>query len=380
MTTWANVGHAVADADALRAAFEEDRAMTVGLEEELMLLHPETLDLLPRAGELLARADGDARFKLELPAAQVEIVTPPAATVAEAAAELAAGRRDLSTVATGVGRLAGAGAHPFAAAEGALNGGVRYERTAREFGPIARRQLVFGLHVHVAVSGAERALAVYNALRSHLPELAALAANAPFHEGRDSELASIRPKLAEGLPRQGVPPTIESFEALAEALRWGAAAGVLPDRAQWWWEARLHLGYGTVEVRVPDTQTTVAETAAVAAVVHALVATLAERHDAGERLEAAPTWRIAENRWSACRHGLEGTLADLRSGEARPTRERLRELLDEIEPAARRLGCAVELGQARALARENGAQRQRARAADGDLRALAAWLSERFLG
>jgi carboxylate-amine ligase len=234
--------------------------------------------------------------------------------------------------------------------------------------------------VHVAVGGAARSLAVYNALRGYRPELAALAANAPFHEGRDTELASIRPKLAEGLPRQGVPPAIESFEALAEALRWGATAGVLPDRAQWWWEARLHLGYGTVEVRVPDTQTTVAETAAVAAVVHALVATLAERHDAGERLEAAPTWRIAENRWSACRHGLEGTLADLRSGEARPTRECLRELLDELEPAARRLGCAAELGQARALARENGAQRQRARAADGDLRALGAWLSERFLG
>lgn len=374
----ANVG-GVSEA-ALSAAFDPDRPLTIGLEEELMLLDPDTLDLVPRASEIRARAQEDPRFKLELPAAQLEIVTGPSETVGAAAAELATGRRDLSDVSAGIARLAGAGAHPFAAVEGELNAGPRYERTAAEFGPVARRQLVFGLHVHVAVGGPERALAVYNALRSHLPELAALGANAPFHDGRDTELASIRPKLAEGLPRQGVPPAIQSFAALAEALRWGLTAGAVPDRSQWWWEARLHPGYGTVEVRVPDTQATVGDTAAIAAVVHALVAHLADRHDAGERLDAAPSWRIAENRWSACRHGVEGSLADLRTGEPRPTRGRLHALLDELEPVAHRLGCAAELGQARALVAENGAMRQRALARDGDLRAVVAGLADRFLG
>lgn len=364
----------------LSAAFEPDRPLTIGLEEELMLLDPETLDLVARAPQIRARAQEDPRFKLELPAAQIEVVTGPAETVGEAAAALAAGRRDLADVARGVARLAGAGAHPFAALEGALNAGPRYERTAAEFGPVARRQLVFGLHVHVAVGGPERSLAVYNALRAYLPELAALAANAPFHDGRDTELASIRPKLSEGLPRQGVPPAIESFAALAEELRWGMRAGALPDHSQWWWEARLHPLHGTVEVRVPDTQATVADTAAVAAVVHALAADLADRHDAGERLDAAPSWRIAENRWSACRHGVEGTLADLRTGEPRPTRDRLRALLDELDPVARRVGCAAELAHARTLVDENGALRQRALAPDGDLRTVVAGLAERFLG
>ena len=126
---------------------------------------------------------------------------------------------------------------------------------------------MFGLHVHVAIRGADRALAVYNALRSHLPELAALAANAPFYEGRDSGLASVRSRISGLLPRQGVPPALPSWDAYEEALRWCA----FDDPRQWWWELRLHPVFGTVEVRVPDTQTTVADTAAVGAVVHALV-------------------------------------------------------------------------------------------------------------
>jgi glutamate---cysteine ligase / carboxylate-amine ligase len=350
--------------------------MTVGIEEELMVLDPATLDLAPRAAEVLARTGGDPRYKPELPAAQLEIVVAPAPTVGEAAAALAAARADLAEAATGIGVLAGAGAHPFAATEGALSEDERYEALQREYGPIARRQLVFGLHVHVAVRPADRALAVYNALRSYLPLIAALAANAPFYGGVDSGLASVRPTIAELLPRQGVPPPLASFDELEDAVRW---AGI--DPTQWWWEARLHPQLGTVEVRVPDTQTTVAETAAVAAVVHALVALLAERHQAGDALPVAPSWRIRENRWSACRHGLDGTMADLITGESRPTRAWAAELLDELDGAAQGAGCAAELADARRAVRANGAIRQRELAAQhGDLTALVRWLAERFLG
>jgi carboxylate-amine ligase len=350
--------------------------MTVGIEEELMVLDADTLDLAPRAGALLERLGGDPRFKLELPAAQLEIVVPPLQTVGEAAAALAAARADLAEAAHGIAVLAGAGAHPFAATEGVLSEGERYEALQREYGPIARRQLVFGLHVHVAVRPADRALAVYNALRGYLPLIAALAANAPFHGGKDTGLASVRPKLAELLPRQGVPPALTSFEELEAALRWARI-----DHAQWWWEARPHPGFGTVEVRVPDTQTTVAETAAIAAVVHALVARLAERHAAGEPLAVAASWRIEENRWSACRHGLEGTMADLVTGEGRPTRAWAAALLDGLAAPAEHAGCAQELAGARAGLDANGADRQRAVAERrGGLGALTAWLAERFLG
>jgi glutamate---cysteine ligase / carboxylate-amine ligase len=365
----------------LRLAFEADAPMTVGVEEELMVLDPETFDLAPRAHAVLERVEGDPRFKPELPAAQLEIALAPASTVGEAAQALAQARADLAGAADGIARLAGAGAHPFAAAEGVLSDGARYEALLREYGPVARRQLVFGLHVHVAVRPADRALAVFNALRSHLPLLAALGANAPFYGGVDSGLASVRPKLCEILPRQGVPPPLTSWDELDAALRWGEAAGVMADRSQWWWEARLHPSFGTVEVRVPDTQTTVAETAGLAAVVHALMAWLAERHEAGEALAPAPTWRIEENRWSACRHGLDGTMADLLTGEIASTRERAAMLLGELAGPAERVGCAAELARVSTTLEANGAGRQRSVAAQGgDTRAVAAWLASRFLG
>jgi glutamate---cysteine ligase / carboxylate-amine ligase len=335
----------------LRAAFEQHGAATVGLEEELMLLDASSLDLAPHAAEVV-EALGDQRFKIEMPAAQLEIVTAPHPTVAEAAEELARARADLAAAVNGRFRLAGAGAHPFASGSGPLNRGARYEAIEAEYAGVARRQLVFGLHVHVAMPGADRALAVYNALRSYLPELAALAANAPFYEGHDSGLASVRSRLSGLLPRQGVPPALESFEAYAEALRWCGFG----DPRQWWWELRLHPIFGTVEVRVPDTQTTVEETAAVATVIHALVKRLAETD---EPLPVAESWRIDQNRWSACRHGIEGTMTDLASGERRTTRELLEEL--GATPTDR-------------------AARQRQVAGERGLRGLVAWMADRFAG
>jgi carboxylate-amine ligase len=366
-------------AAALRAAFDAPEPLTVGAEEELMLLDPETLDLAPRAPEVLEALGGDRRFKLELPASQLEIVTDAARHAGEVAGQLAASRRRLAEGAEGIARPAGAGLHPFAAAEGELNPGERYDRTRRLYGPVASRQLVCALQVHVAVGGAERTLAVHNALRSHLPELAALAANAPFYEGRDTGLASARPKVAELLPRQGVPPALPSWEAFADALAWGAAAGVMDTPASWWWELRPNPAFGTLEVRVPDAQTTVAEAAAVIAVVHALVARLAERHDAGDLPPPAPSWRIEENRWAACHRGIDGELADLATGERVPAGERLRTLLGELEPVARGQGAGAELSSAGRLVDTGGAAAQRAAAVEGGTAAVARQLADRFL-
>jgi len=363
----------------LRAAFESVQPFTVGIEEEVMLLDSETLDLAPRAAELLDRVAGDARFKAELPAAQVEIVTEPKRSAAEALDALQAGRRDLARAAEGLARLAVAGTHPFADPEGELSAVKRYDRIRAEYGPIARRQLVAALQVHVAVGGAERALAAYNGLRPYLPELAALGANARFHDGRDTGLASVRPKISELLPRQGVPPALDSWDRFAEELRWGARAGAVAEPRLWWWELRPHPRFGTLEVRVPDAQTTVAEAAGVVGLVHALVASIAERHDAGEELPAAPRWRIEENRWSAARHGVEGAMADLRTGEPEPTRQRLLRLIGDVEPAAARLGSAQALSQARCLVEANGAIRQRTVGRSVGARGLTAWMAERFL-
>jgi glutamate---cysteine ligase / carboxylate-amine ligase len=340
-------------ADALRAAFDRHGAPTVGLEEELMLLDHETLDLAPRARDVVESLGDDPRFKIEMPAAQLEIVTAPHPSVREAAAELAAARRRLALAVAGRYRVAGAGAHPFASGHGPLNPGPRYEAIGAEYASVANRQLVFGLHVHVGLPGADRALAVYNTLRSHLPDLAALAANAPFYEGRDSGLASVRSRISGLLPRQGVPPALGSFEAYADALRWCG----FDDPRQWWWELRLHPAYGTVEVRVPDTQATVADTAAVAEIVYTLVLGLSALYDAGERMPVAESWRIDQNRWAACRHGIDAVMTDPATGAREPVRERLA-----------RLGAAPL----------DGAGRQRAVASERGARGLVEWLAGEF--
>jgi len=362
----------------LAASFEAVEPFTVGIEEEAMLLDPETHDLVDCAPRLIARLDPSARVKLELPLSQVELVTRPCADVPAAIAELAAARRELLAAADGLARPAAAGTHPFAAIEGRLNRGPRYDRVATEYGSIARRQLVCALQVHVAVGGAERTLAVYNALRGELPLLAALAANAPFHGGADTGLASARPTISGLLPRQGTPPPLESWDELAAAWRWGERAGAFAEPGMWWWELRPHPRFGTLEIRVPDAQTTVAGAAAVAAVAHALVVELAERHDGGERLAVAPSWRIEENRWSACRHGVGGTVADLATGAPTATRESLHSLLDRLEPVARRLGAPAEIAAARRLVERDGAGRQRAVATTHGPHGLARWLADRF--
>jgi carboxylate-amine ligase len=368
----------IVSAESIAASFERVPPLTIGLEEEVFLLDPESLDLAPCALEVLAGLGADPRFKPELPAAQIEILTPPSRCVADAVGVLADGRAALAAFCKDRVWPMAAGVHPFASADGRLNRGSRYDRIAAAYGMVARAQLVSALQVHVPVGGADRTLAVYNALRSYLPELAALAANAPFHGGRDTGLASVRPKISEALPRQGVPPPIASWEAFSGELRWGATAGTVLDAGMWWWELRPHPGFGTLEVRVADSQTTVAEAAGVAAAVHCLVAWLAARYDSGETLPCAPTWRIAENRWAACRDGVRGSLADLNTGESLPTCSRLRDLFDQLEPVSDRLGCGAELLQARALIESNGSLRQRAVASAQGMRGLVGWLAARF--
>src|SRR4051794_9740360 len=140
--------------------------MTVGIEEELMLVDAGTLDLAPRAHAVLAATGGDPRFKPELPAAQLEIAVPPAATVAESAAGLRRARADIAAAAAPGARLAAAGAHPFAKPEGPVHPAPRYERLAAGVGAGIRPQLLFGLPVPVAVRPSDRAPAGHNAARS----------------------------------------------------------------------------------------------------------------------------------------------------------------------------------------------------------------------
>lgn len=367
----------------LTDAFDRhERALTVGVEEELLLLDPSTHDLAPHAAALV-RAAADVAVRTELPAAQVELVGPVCADAAAVQRALLDARRRLREVAAGRVRLAGAGTHPTAPAEGPISPGDRYARISREYQWAARRGLAWGLHVHVAVPGAARALAVHDALREWLPLLAAMAGNAPFHEGRDTGLHSVRPKLAEGFPRQGVPPAWGSWEAYAAFLRFTGGPDADPHETarELWWEVRLHPVHGTLEVRVCDQPATAAEAASLTAVVQALCGTLAARHDAGELPPPAARERIEENRWRALRHGLDAVLLPFSGREAageRCARELAAELLAEVAPVARACGGADALARAADLLDATGSERQRAVARECGVDAVAPWLADRF--
>ena len=347
--------------------------MTVGVEDELMLVDSETGDLVPRATDVLAVCDGDPRFKLELPASQLEIVLPPLPGAAQAADALADAREVLVERAAPLARPAGLALHPFAPTQGALNTTERHQRIEAQYGSIARRQLLCALQVHVAVRGADRALAVHDALRGHLPALTALSAAAPFHGGRDTGHATWRPEVADLLPRHGIPPALGTWEAYAGALQ------TLGEPGHWWWDVRPHPVHGTLEVRVPDAQASVADAEAVIAVAHALVAWLAERHDAGEQLPVAPTEPLAAQRADAARRGLRAELTDPDTGAREPAADRLRALFAALEPIAERLDGAAGLARAREIVDSGGlAERHRAIVAERGLGALVTDIADRF--
>jgi glutamate---cysteine ligase / carboxylate-amine ligase len=362
------------DADAWRARFEHETPYLVGIEDELFLHDEQTGDLTGLPHEVRAAFERQERFASELPAGQLEVITPPGETVGEAIAHVRRGRADLAAALAGIARPLASGVHPTARFPLELTPGRRYAAIAGEFAWAAKRGLASGMHVHVSVPGADRAVALHDAMRSYLPLLTALASNAPYLEGVDTGLATVRPKLCEGLPRQGVPPALGSFERLAELVAWGARSGAFPDASQLWWEVRMHGRYGTLELRVPDIQTSLDDAEAIASVAHALVVRLAERYDDGETLPVHEQARIEENRWRALRHGVHGFTADLATGEPEPVRDRIARLLDELTPTAARLGCLPGLVRARSLLAGNGADRQRDVVARDGVEGLVEWL------
>jgi carboxylate-amine ligase len=356
-----------------RLGFSRGFLPTVGLEEELILVDPDSLQPACEAARLLEKL-GDHRFAAELRTAQIELVMPVSLTVADLRRELVGARAHLFDVAGGEVRAIGAGAHPAATGSAGVTDRPRYRDIARDYPWAARRGMTCGLHVHVGVGDPDVALAVYNAARSYLPELAALAANSPFVDGSDSGLASARLKLTEELPRAGIPPAFASWRDLARFVAWGSGAGLFADLTYLWWDLRPRPEYGTIEFRVADSQTSVDASAAIAAICQSLVVALGNRHRAGEELPVHETHILNENRWLALRDGVDGHLADPATGAAEPTRDRIGRLLFELEPTARELGCADELALTWPLLTENGARRQRA--VGGDVADVLAWLAD----
>lgn len=351
----------------METSFGRSAPYSIGIEEEYQLLDKSSLELVSRIEPILSAFEGEPvepRIKPELLQSVVELSTKIAGSVGDAVEDLVDLRSRLRHAAAEQDAvIASAGTHPFSRyEEQAVTARPRYAEIVDTLGWVAVRQLVFGLHVHVGMSSAEKAIACSNGMRAFLPELLALSANSPFWQGRPTGLASTRTTILDTLPRSGPPPVLADFREFEELVERGVRTGCFPEYTRIWWDVRPHPRFGTLEVRICDAQTRIKNVAALAALVQSLVATLGNAFECGEPAPLVPDFLLEENKWRAARDGLEAVLIDVEHDTERSAREAIGTLLEHCQPSAEALGCAdqLELVQ-RILDRGNGADEQQRR-------------------
>jgi glutamate---cysteine ligase / carboxylate-amine ligase len=320
---------------------------TLGIEEELMIVDRDTLDLASSIEGLLEALDHvekEGEVKPELMESVCEIATEPCRNTREAGEQLRALRRLAQRAAEERGLAIGAaGTHPFALWEDQrIVSRPRYRELVAGLQFVARQEIIFGIHVHVGLDDPDKAIHVTNGMRVHVPILLALSANSPFWRGQSTGLQSTRTPIFRAFPRVGIPPRYEDFEDWSRRIDFMKTTKVIPDYTYLWYDVRPHPNFGTVEIRVMDSQTRVEHTLAIAALIQAMVKELAEHYEAGESLSRYPYEMLDENKWLAARHGLTGDLVDLPKTDRVGAAELARRLTDRLRPHSEELGSAEE--------------------------------------
>ena len=365
----------------MRIPFQPSERSSLGIEWELELVDLDTRELTSGASEILAEmapAPGEEhpKAKHELLESTIEVITGVCSTVAEAREDLAgtvkevqaaAARRNLGVMCSGT--------HPFTDwATQTISPNERYSQLVEQMQWLARRLQIFGVHVHVGVRAPEKSIPINNALMMYIPHFLALSASSPFWIGSDTGLASARSKVFEGLPTAGLPYALSGWDAFEDYMETLISSNTIESIREVWWDIRPHPNFGTVELRVCDGIPTLDEIGVIAALAQSLVESLDRQLDKGYTLPTPRMWLVRENKWRAARYGLDAEIVvDDRGHAVKPVREAILDLAEDLEPIARKLGCAEELMQVeRILDRGASYQRQRAVAedADGDLKAV----------
>ena len=354
------------DLERAEAGFAASVDGTVGIEEEFAILDPQTLDLAPRFEELRDGGAGDpvlgAAIAGELISSEIEIRSGAGDDIHHAVALQREARSRLFALAAERGAARGStGTHPWADYRAQPNIDTEhYRRVVDGLQYVARRNNTFALHVHVGISGADRAVRVCDRLRPVLPLLLAIGANSPFLEDCDSGLHSVRTQtFTKSFPRCGVPDSYGSWAAYREYLEFLVRTNSIIEDTQVWWSIRPHLAFGTVEVRICDAQSTAGESEALSELITACVLQAARDEDDGVPFSDPPRRLVEENMWRAIRHGRDGLLIDLDRAQEYPAADVTARLLEWTAPvrAEQRLDPAFP--------DHNGAQRQRAMRAEG---------------
>jgi len=315
-----------------------------------MIVDAETLELTNSIERLLADyaesgSTTEGEIKPELMESVCEIATTPCESLDDAGRQLAALRREVADITGRRGLTIGAaGTHPFAMWEDQrIVSRPRYRDLISGLQFVARQELIFGIHVHVAVDDPDKAIHVTNGIRVHLPLLLALSANSPFWRAQRTGLLSARTPIFRAFPRVGIPPRYDDWEDWVRRIDFMQQSKTINDYTYLWYDVRPHPRFGTVEVRVMDSQTRLEHTLGLAALVQAMVKELAEHFDSGEELSRYPYEMLDENKFLAARHGLEGELVDLPSRDRVRTKDLAHRLMDRLRGHCEDLGSAGAL-------------------------------------
>ena len=360
---------------------------TVGCEQEFHLVDPLTADLVPAIDEVRRQLAGPLAESVvhELFQCMLELRSIVASSVDEMMDRLAGQRLELAEACRRVGvRLAAAGSHPFASADDQpIVPNDHYRWVQSKHGLPAFRQLSFGLHVHVGMRSGDAAVYALNEMRRWVGPLLGFSANSPFHEGRDTQLASARWHWFNTLPRTGLPPRMESFRRLEDMYDKFRQAGDVTRPGDLWWAVRPQPRLGTLEMRIFDLPTRLERVGMLAAICQAACAYYQDAFDAARPATPVVEEYLRQNCWKASRFGLSGRLVDPVDGQVLTAADQVKRMLDMLADKAAELGAGDWLDRARrAVDDETDAdwQRRRSRDLGGDLDELELEIVKRTIG
>ncbi|HEV8269299.1 MAG TPA: carboxylate-amine ligase, partial [Thermoanaerobaculia bacterium] len=317
-------------------------SFTLGIEEEFQVVDPETRALKSHLQELFAQGETllKDKIKREMHQPVVEVGTDICRNIAEARAEVTSLRRDIIRLARENGlRISAAGSHPFTHwSEVPITPSPRYEQIVHDYGMLARANLIFGLHVHVAVEDDETRIALQNAARYFLPHLFALSTNSPFWGGRDTGWKSYRAKVFERFPRTGIPDFYYSWGDYMAYVDTLVKTGCIDNPKKIWWDVRPHPFFPTLEYRICDIPMRVDETICIAALFQAITCKLWKMYDANLSYRQYSRALISENKNRAARFGIDGKLIDFGKKEVVPFSSLIEELLEFVDDVLDELG------------------------------------------
>ena len=335
----------------------DDSSLSVGIEEEYLLVDLETRDLArdpPDAFMQACQRILGEQVTPEFLRCQIEVGTKVCRTVSEAGAELAFLRRTIASEARrhGMGLMA-ASTHPFAEwSDQKTTDKERYAKIEEDLQAVAQRLLICGMHVHVGVPDEDLRIDLHSQLVYFLPHLLAFSSSSPFWRGRKTGLKSYRAAISSELPRAGLPQTFSSAGEYRQTVDLLVKLGRIEDATRIWWDLRPSARFPTLEMRITDVATRLEDAVAIAATFQAFVAMLISLKRRNQRWRQYLPALIAENRWLAQRHGVKGKLIDFGRREAVPFRDLVEEMIGLAREEAEKLGCVAELEHIRTIAAE----------------------------